>query len=293
MIAPRQSPAPVTGIHEPGNMRIGIIAGAGDLPLIVARDARERGFVVVTAALEQIASPELTGCSDELAWVNVGKLGDLIDTLKRGRVNRAIMVGKVSKSLIYKSVTVPDLRAMKLLFSLKDRGDDVILRALAAEFEKEGIHVVDTTSFSPHLLTPDGVMTKRAPTKEEWSDIEYGSRIAREIGRLDIGQTVVIKDRAVTAVEAIEGTDEAILRGGRWAGKGAVVIKMSKPQQDMKLDVPAVGLSTIGMMIEVSAGVLALEAARSIMIDRQRMIDRADEAGICLVGISHDRSGQH
>ncbi|MDI6727809.1 MAG: UDP-2,3-diacylglucosamine diphosphatase LpxI, partial [Thermodesulfovibrionales bacterium] len=218
-----------------------------------------------------------------------GKLGELIDTLKKFDVKEAIMAGKVSKTLLYKSKLTPDMRAVKLLFSLKDKSDDSILNAITKELEKEGIHVIDTPTFSPHLLTPEGVLTDDPPTMDEWKDIEFGWRIAKEIGRLDIGQTVVVKGQAVMAVEAIEGTDEAILRGGKLSGEGAVVIKVSKPHQDMRLDVPVIGLDTLKSMVEVGARVIAVEAQRSMIVNREQLIKEAEESGISVVGISHEK----
>ncbi len=265
---------------------IGIIAGTGDLPEIIAMDARGRGFKVITIALENLASPNLNTVSDEIKWINIGRVGELIDTLKEFGVKEVIMAGKVSKTLLYKSKITPDIRAVKLLFSLKDKSDDSILNAITKELEREGIHIINTTAFSPHLLTPEGVLTKEGPSKDEWKDIHFGWGIAKEIGRLDIGQTIVVKGCAVMAVEAIEGTDEAIIRGGRLSGGGAVVIKVSKPQQDMRLDVPVVGLNTLRSMIDVRARVLVIEAHRSIMINKERLIKQAEEAGITVVGFN-------
>lgn len=270
-------------------MQIGVIAGTGDLPKIIAKDARERGIKVITIALENLASSDLSKFSDEIKWINVGKLGEMIDTLKEFDVKEAIMAGKVSKTLLYKSRITPDLRAVKLLFSLKDKSDDSILNAITRELEKEGIHIIDTTAFSPHLLTPEGVLTDDPPTMDEWKDIEFGWKIAKEIGKLDIGQTVVVKDQAVMAVEAIEGTDEAIIRGGKLSGEGAVVVKVSKPHQDMRLDVPVVGLDTLRSMIDIRARVLAVEAQKSMLISRERFAKEAEDAGISVVGISHEK----
>jgi DUF1009 family protein len=270
-------------------MQIGVIAGTGDLPKIIAKDARERGSKVITIALENLASSDLSKFSDEIKWINVGKLGEMIDTLKEFDVKEAIMAGKVSKTLLYKSKITPDLRAVKLLFSLKDKSDDSILNAITRELEKEGIHIIDTTAFSPHLLTPEGVLTDDPPTMDEWKDIEFGWKIAKEIGKLDIGQTVVVKDQAVMAVEAIEGTDEAIIRGGKLSGEGAVVVKVSKPHQDMRLDVPVVGLDTLRSMIDIRARVLAVEAQKSMLISRERFAKEAEDAGISVVGISHEK----
>lgn len=269
-------------------MQIGIIAGSGELPLIIAQDARARGYRVVTAALEHLADPLLEQASDGFRWINVGKLGSLIDYLQTEKVTEAIMAGKVPKSLLFQAKIVPDMRAVKLLFSLKDRTDDGILNALTGELEREGIRIVDTAAFSPALLMPEGVMTKRRPSQEEWKDIAFGWAIAKGIGSMDIGQTVVVKDKAVMAVEAIEGTDEAILRGGAYANGGAVVVKVSKPHQDMRLDVPAIGMKTLDTMRRADARVLALEAGKSIMIEQQKMIRQADEAGMTIVGITPD-----
>lgn len=265
-------------------MQIGIIAGTGELPVIIARDAQERGYRVVTVALEGLASEAMNQVSNHIAWVNVGKLGELIETLTKAEVTQAIMAGKVPKSLIYKSRLIPDFRAVKLLFSLKDKSDDSILNAITAELEKEGVSIIDTASFSPNLLTPEGTLTKTKPTDDEWKDIKFGWRIAREIGKLDIGQTVVVKSQAVMAIEAIEGTDEAILRGGKWCENGAVVIKVSKPQQNMKLDVPVVGAETLKSMSSVKARILAVEAGRSIIINRDSFVKEAEEKGITIVG---------
>ena len=269
-------------------MQIGIIAGMGELPVIIAKDARERGYKVITVALETLASLEMDSVSDEIRWVNPGKFGELIDILKKHQIKEAIMAGKVPKSLLYKSKITPDLRAVKLLFSIKDKSDDAILNAITKELAGEGIEIIDTTKFSPHLLTPVGCLTRKKPDEEQWKDIEFGWKIAREIGKLDIGQTVVIKGKAVMAIEAIEGTDEAILRGGKWAGDGAVVVKVSKPQQDMRMDVPAVGPDTLKSMEKVNAKVLALEAHRSMIVDRETVIRAAESAGIVIVGISSE-----
>ena len=269
-------------------MQIGIIAGMGELPVIIAKDARERGYKVITVALETLASLEMDSVSDEIRWVNPGKFGELIDILKKHQIKEAIMAGKVPKSLLFKSKITPDLRAVKLLFSIKDKSDDAILNAITKELAGEGIEIIDTTKFSPHLLTPVGCLTRKKPDEEQWKDIEFGWKIAREIGKLDIGQTVVIKGKAVMAIEAIEGTDEAILRGGKWAGDGAVGVKVSKPQQDMRMDVPAVGPDTLKSMENVNAKVLALEAHRSMIVDRETVIRVAESAGIVIVGISSE-----
>jgi DUF1009 family protein len=267
-----------------GTKRIGLIAGTGDLPKIIASEAKAQGYSVDAIALDPLADEDLSSYVDTIRRVNVGKLGTIIDSLKNSGVACAVMAGKVPKSLLYKSRITPDLRAVKLLFSLKDRSDDTILLAIVNEIEKEGIRFLDIPSLSANLLTPEGVFTEESPSGDEWKDIAFGWRIAREIGRLDIGQTVVIKNQAVMAVEAIEGTDEAIRRGGMLANGGAVVVKVSKPNQDMRFDVPVVGLDTIKTMIESGARVLAVEAGKSLMVNRKRIVDEADKSGVCVVG---------
>ncbi|MDH5201905.1 MAG: UDP-2,3-diacylglucosamine diphosphatase LpxI [Nitrospirota bacterium] len=266
--------------------KIGLIAGTGELPKAISSEARAQGYTVFAVALEPLADSTLSSYVDEITWVNVGKLGKIIDCLKGYHIHEALMAGKVPKSLLYKSKIVPDLRAVKFLFSLKNRSDDSILLALAKELEKEGIHLLNITSFSSNLTISQGVLTERSPTEDEWKDIAFGWKIAREIGRLDIGQTVVVKNQAVMAVEAIEGTDEAIKRGGKLAGKEAVVVKVSKPDQDMRFDVPVVGLDTLEAMIEVGARVLALEAEKCLILNKDKMIEESKKAGISIVGYS-------
>jgi len=266
--------------------KLGLIAGTGELPIAVASDARSQGYKVMAVALEPLADTTLSSYVDEIKWVNVGKLGKLIDSLKDYGIKEAVMAGKVSKTLLYKSRITPPLRAVKLLFSLKDKKDDSILLAITKELEEEGIHLLDITRFSSGLLMPEGVITKRKPTADEWKDIEFGWKVAKEIGRLDIGQTVLVKNQAVMAVEAIEGTDEAIKRGGKLAGPGAVIVKVSKPNQDMRFDVPTVGLETLKAMIDVGAKVLAVESDKSIILNREQMIEESKKAGISIVGYS-------
>jgi DUF1009 family protein len=263
---------------------LGLIAGTGDLPKAIASEARAKGYTVLAIALEPLAERSLSSYVDKIEWINVGKFGKIIGTLSKHKIKEAVMAGKVPKSLLYRSKIIPDLRAIKFISSLKDRSDDSILRAVAKEIEKEGVNLLNILSFSSGLLTPEGVLTEDSPTKDEWKDIAFGWEVAKEIGRLDIGQTVVVKNQAVMAVEAIEGTDEAIRRGGKLAGKGAVVVKVSKPNQDMRFDVPVVGLDTLRAMIEAGARVLATEAKKSIVLNKNKIIEGSNKAGICIIG---------
>jgi DUF1009 family protein len=266
--------------------QLGLISGTGDLPKAIASEARSLGYRVIGIGLEPLTDRSLSSYVDEMIWINVGKFGKIIDTLKKHHISEAVMAGKVSKTLLYKSKLTPDLKAVKLLFSLKDKSDDSILLAITRELENEGITLLDITLFSSKIMTPEGILTKEHPTEEEWRDIEFGWKIAKEMGRVDIGQTVVIKNQAVMAVEAIEGTDEAIKRGGKLAGKGAVVVKVSKPNQDMRFDVPAVGIDTIKAMREVRARILAVESKKTIFIDQEKTLKESQKAGISVVGFS-------
>lgn len=268
--------------------KLGLIAGMGDLPKAVAAEAKAKGFHVAAIALEPLADRSLSKVVDEIKWVNVGKLGEIIESLKNFHVKEAVMAGKVPKSLLYKSKVAPDLRAIKLLFTLKDRSDDSILLAISKELQKDGITLLNTTDFCSDILTPEGILTDEGITEDEWKDIYFGWKIAKEMGRLDIGQTVVVKNQAVMAIEAIEGTDEAIKRGGTYANEGAVVVKVSKPHQDMRFDVPVVGLNTLRAMIEVKARILALEAKKSILLQRESFLRHAEDAGISVVGCKND-----
>jgi UDP-2,3-diacylglucosamine hydrolase len=264
--------------------KLGLIAGMGDLPKAIASEAKSQGYTVIAIALEPLADKSLSSYVDEIKWVNVGKFGKIIESMKNFDIKKAVLAGKVSKTLLYKSKITPDIRAVKLLFSLKDRSDDSILLAITSELEREGINLLNITHFSSTLLTPQGVLTKKSPTSEEWKDIAFGWKIAKEIGRLDIGQTVVVKNQAVMAVEAIEGTDEAIKRGGKLSGGGAVVVKVSKPNQDMRFDVPVVGLNTLKAMIEVGARVLSVETKKTLLMDKEKIIEESKKAGISVVG---------
>ncbi len=269
------------------NMKtLGLIAGMGELPLAIAEEASQKGYRVFAVGLEPLVDLKLADLVDDFKLINVGKLGSIINALKKASVKEAVMGGKVPKTLLYKSNIKPDIKAMTTLLKLKNKSDDSIMMALTDELIKEGITLLNTTSFTSELLTPYGILTKKVLTKDEKKDIEFGFPLAKEIGRLDVGQTVIVKGQAIMAVEAIEGTDKAIIRGGKLAGKNAVVIKVSKPNQDMRFDVPVTGLETLRSMYEVNARVLALEAQKTILVRKDKMIKKANEVGITIIGIS-------
>ena len=227
--------------------KIGLIAGNGDFPLAFARAAKQKGLQVIAVAHEGETLPELEQLVDGIFWIKVGQLGKLIRIFKDNHVSDVLMAGGIKKTRLF-SGGMPDLRGMALLARMIHKKDDSLLRAVAQELESEGITVRESTLYLDNLIAKPGILTKRKPTREEERDIEFGWQMAKEIGRLDIGQTIVVKDQAVLAVEAIEGTDEAIKRGGRLCREGAVVVKICKPQQDLRFDLPAIGPETMKSM---------------------------------------------
>lgn len=263
---------------------MGLIAGNGQFPLMVARAASDRGIKVVAVAHVGETLPELESLAHEIHWIKLGQLGKIIKIFKRSQVKEALMAGGVSKTKLY-SRTRPDLRGLSLLAKIKHVRDDGVLRALASELEAEGITIQPSTLYLPELMAEEGCYTKRRPNRHEQSDIQFGFEIAKEVGKLDIGQTVVVRKGAVVALEAIEGTDECIMRGCRLARKDAVIIKVSKPGQDLRFDVPAVGLGTIKAMIEGRAGVLAVEAGKTLFFDFKESMDLADKHNLVVVGV--------
>jgi DUF1009 family protein len=263
---------------------IGLIAGDGNFPIILSNGLREKGKRVIAVGLENITSPALENSVESLHWIKVGQLGRLIKIFKKEGINRVVMAGKVSKTFMFKDIR-PDLRAITLYLKLKDRKDDSLLLGIVSELEKEGIKVEEPTRYVPHLLAEKGVITKRKPKKKELKDIEFGWPIAKEMGRLDIGQTVVVKERAVLSVEAIEGTDAAIRRAGELGRGGIVVIKVAKPKQDMRFDAPVIGLNTIRTLKEAKAAALCVEAGKTILLEKEDMIKLADKENICIIGM--------
>jgi UDP-2,3-diacylglucosamine hydrolase len=262
--------------------RLGIIAGGGKFPLMAAASAKKLGFHVVAAAHQGDTDPSLADLVDKIEWVKLGQLGKIINLFKKEGVHKALMAGAISKGNMF-GRTMPDLKGIALISRLAILHDDGILRAVASEFAKDGIEIVSSTSYLPELLAPEGCLTKKRPDNEQEEDIRIGWDVAKELGRLDVGQCVVIKKRTVLALEAIDGTNATIARGGKIAGKGAVVIKVSKPNQDMRFDVPSVGLETIENMASVNASVLAVEAGKTLLFDKEEMVESADKAGISIV----------
>ncbi len=271
--------------HVTNGERIGLIAGNGRFPIIFADNAKRLGYHVSAVAHEGETEPELAGHVDRIHWIKIGQLSKLIKAFKADKVHQAVMLGGIKKTHMFTTLR-PDLRTLAMATRLALRKDDDILREFARELEGEGIAICESTFGLEGILAEEGALTARVPSEKEWEDIRYGWDVAHDIGRLDIGQCVVIKDCVVVAVEAVEGTDGAIKRGGDLAKEGAVVVKRSKPQQDLRFDLPAVGPRTIEVMASVKASVLAIEAGRTVLLDREIMLDKARSARIAIVGIA-------
>ncbi|SMC38698.1 LpxI family protein [Sporomusa malonica] len=264
---------------------IGLIAGVGRLPVEFARAARGMGFAVVAIAVAPGVDDELAQAADRCYAVGLGELDKLLATLKQEAVNQVTLLGKVTKEHLFSGAARPDARMQRLLAGLKDLNDDTVMLALVREFAGEGIGVLDQTELIRQLMPTAGILTKRQPSPEEQGDMEFGLTMARQIGGLDIGQTVVVKNRAVLAVEAIEGTDACIRRGGQLGRGGVIVAKAAKPQQDLRFDVPSVGPDTLKAMIEIGAAALVIEAGKTLLVDKQQVIDLADNNGIAIAAM--------
>lgn len=268
----------------PEDARWALIAGHGPFPLRILEAARRRGVEMVVVAIRSETDPEIEKFASKIYWLRLGQFGKMIELLKDDGVTRIVMAGYVKHNRIFDLPSFrPDWRMAKLFLSLPKRNTNALLDAVARELASEGIELVDSTLFVEPLLARAGVLTRRGPDADEAAEIAYGREIARQIAGLDLGQTVVVGERACVAVEAMEGTDETIERAGRIAGgRRLVVVKVSKPNQDMRFDVPVVGLSTIEVMKRAGATALAIDAGRTLMMDGDAMMAAADEAGIAI-----------
>src|ERR1700692_4408433 len=272
--------------------RWGLIAGNGQFPFLVLEAARSQGIDMTVIAIREEASPGLEKIASRLHWVSLGELSRTLELLHEEGVNRAVMAGQVKHNKIFSSIR-PDLKLAKLLFSLPRKNTDALIGAVARVLGDEGIELVDSTLFLKPLVPEAGVLTRRAPDEREAADIAYGFTVARNIANMDIGQTGVISDCACVAVEAMEGTDEAVARAARIAGgKPLVVVKASKPGQDMRFDVPVIGLPSIEQMASAGVTALAVDAGRTLLFDRAKLIALADEKGIAIQAFSPPVSPQ-
>jgi len=263
---------------------VGLIAGNGRFPFLAAAGARRAGRRVLAVAIREEADPALEAAVDELHWVGLGQLGRCIDVLKAGGAREAVMAGQVKHRQIFSGL-IPDLKLMGVLARLAVKSTDNLIGGVADALAREGITLLPSTAFLGDQMAVAGAMTRRRPSAGEARDIEYGQRVARALAGMDLGQTVAVKDRAAVALEAMEGTDEVIRRAGGIAGAGVVVVKVAKPRQDMRFDVPVVGRGTLAAMAEAGASVLAVDAVRTLLIDKADFLAEADSQTIAVWGM--------
>jgi UDP-2,3-diacylglucosamine hydrolase len=267
--------------------RIGIIAGNGKFPFLALQGARDLGHDVTVVAIKEEAFPDLEESARragaDLHWVSLGHLGRCIELLKRAGVSQAVMAGQVRHVKIFSGI-IPDLTLLSVLRRLKARNTDALISAVADVMRDAGIELLNSTAFLAPLLAREGVLSSRPPTEQEREDFQFGYRMADAIAALDIGQTIAVKHKAVVAVEAMEGTDEVIGRAGHLAGPGVIIVKVAKPNQDMRFDVPVIGLETIQAMRAAGASALSVDAGRTLVLDGEHVFASADEASIAIVG---------
>ncbi len=270
-------------------MKYGLIAGNGKFPFLVIEGARRAGVSVAVAAIKEETDPAIEraaiAAGGSVNWVGIGQLGRMIRFFKREGVEQAMMAGQVKHVQIF-SGALPDVRMLKMLLRLPRRNTDALIGGVADELAREGIELIDSTYFLQDLLPVAGTLTRRAPNERERGDIEYGLEVAGEIARLDLGQTIVVRSRACVAVEAMEGTDAVILRAGELARGRLTVVKLAKPNQDMRFDVPVVGVPTIEAMTKAGATCLCLTASKTLLFDRDEMLRLADRQRIAVVAVS-------
>ena len=273
--------------------KIGLIAGVGRLPVEFARAARGMGVHVIGVGVLPEVDPELAQVTHTYENINIAKLDRIFKVFKREKVTEITLLGKITKELVYAHRELPDLRVLKIFSRIKNFSDDTLTLALVEELAAEGITVLDQTELLRPLMPAAGVLTNRKPTEAELADMRFGLAMAKQIGGLDIGQTVVVKNRAVLAVEAIEGTDACIRRGGQLGRGGVTVAKSAKPKQDMRFDVPGIGPDTIESMIASGASALVIEAGRTLVVEREAVLERANGQGITIVAMAGDEAGNH
>ncbi|MFO7559643.1 MAG: UDP-2,3-diacylglucosamine diphosphatase LpxI [Desulfobacterales bacterium] len=265
-------------------MKIGLIAGGGQFPIIFAKAARAKGFSIYAVAHQNETDSLLEEYVDEVRWIYLGQIKKLIKFFKSNQVTEAVMMGTIAKARLFKELR-PDTKAISLIAGMRHTLDDGILRSLAGMLEKEGIVVRSSTFLLPNLLAEKGCWTKRKPSRTEKRDITLGWEIAKEVGRLDIGQCVVVGGGSILAVEAIDGTDATIMRGGKLGSGNATVVKVCKPDQDLRFDIPAIGLETIKTMHAADVKMLAIEAGKAVVFEKEKMIALADKWKMSIIAM--------
>ncbi|MBI4651191.1 UDP-2,3-diacylglucosamine diphosphatase LpxI [Candidatus Desantisbacteria bacterium] len=265
--------------------KIGLIASSGTLPIDFIREASQKNVSVIAIALNREIARAIKkqGLTDALSKMPIGQVDMIFQSLKNKKINKVVMLGKFDKATIFQGLRF-DKRAQSLIKQKFDLQDVSLMELIISEFEKEGFEVLKQTEYLSSILAPEGVLTNRIPDEREWEDIHHGLPLAYNIAGMDIGQTIVVKNRAVISVEALEGTDAAILRAGKLAKSGTVVVKVSRPKQDLRYDIPAVGIKTLKIMEKIKSVVLAVEANKTFLLDRENLIKYADLKNICIVG---------
>jgi len=301
--ASSQNSTPSVNTPAGGSRRVGLIAGWGDFPVVVAEALRRQGCAVYCQGVLGLADPRLAEVCENFRFLGIAKFGSAIRYFKQHGITEATMAGKIFKARLFDRGGwirhLPDLRTIRMfvphfLTRRKDCKDDTLLGAIVDEFASEGIHFGPATDYAPELLVTEGRLTRRRPSAAQWKDIRFGWKIAKEMGRFDIGQSIAVKNRAVLAVEAIEGTDACIRRAGELCRSGGfTVVKVAKPQQDMRFDVPTIGPGTLESMVEAGGGVLAVEADRTIVLDQPELIRRADRRKLVVVAIADAERQSH
>ncbi|MEM9413419.1 MAG: UDP-2,3-diacylglucosamine diphosphatase LpxI [Planctomycetota bacterium] len=286
---------PVQAMTHPDVETIGLVAGWGRFPILVARELKRSGYKVVCCGIKGHAAPELIDICDEFRWFGLAKLGAQLRYFQSHQTSKATMAGKIFKTLLLEKFHLlkhlPDLKSLRHFYSIyfsktKNRNDDTLLLTVTELFASGGVDFLPATDFAPKLLVHEGPLTRRLPNHDQLKDIDFAWNLAKEMGRLDIGQSVAVKDRAVVAIEAVEGTDACIRRAGELCKAGDIVIaKVAKPQQDMRFDVPTVGTSTLDTMKKSGASILAIEAEKTILLDKPDFIRKANELDICVVSL--------
>ncbi|MFA5339078.1 MAG: UDP-2,3-diacylglucosamine diphosphatase LpxI [Candidatus Omnitrophota bacterium] len=264
---------------------IGLIAGKSDFPLLFAKAAKAKGIKVIAVGIEGETRPEVEKLVDKFYWVKLGELSRVLEIFRAEGIKKAVMAGGITKSRIFNEALKIDGLMKSILVRALDKKDDTLLSMITATLKSAGIDLLDSTLFLEDLLPAEGVLTKAKPAPAQEEDIRFGARVAREVAGLDIGLSIFVKDKAVIAVEDIEGTDAMIRRGGRLAGPGGVIIKVARPKQNMKFDIPVIGPQTIRSMVEVKAACLAIEAKKTLIIDKEETIALADNNGISIIAV--------
>ncbi len=265
--------------------RIAVLAGSGQLPLIFAKCAKSKGEYIIGIAIEDLTSPDLENSVDKIYWGKSDEAKRALEIIKQERISHVVLIGNIPKALVFNKKVTLNEGAQEVLRSTVDSRDYTILKAIDLRLRREGARIMDPTPYITPLIPKKGLLTKRPPTKEEWEDIKFGQKAAKRMAGLDIGQTVIVKNKLIVAVEAIEGTDKAIRRAGEIGGEGTVVVKMARPKQDMKFDIPTIGCETIDSLIAAKASVLAIEAGKMLVLNRDELIRKSNSANISVIAI--------